>query len=40
VRKDAEGEELLGDPRDDGASRAVLAGEAVIADRLQAMQMV
>ena len=34
------GEERVSDLGDDGPPGAVLAGEAVIADRLQAMQMV
>ena len=34
------GEELVSDLCDDGPPGAVLAGEAVIVDRLQAMQMI
>jgi len=40
VVEHATGEELVGDPRDHGAPRAVLACEALAQDRLQAMQMV
>jgi hypothetical protein len=40
VIEHAAGEELLGDPRDDGAPRAVLTHEAVVADRLQSVQLI
>jgi hypothetical protein len=33
-------EELVRHPRDHGAPRAVLAREALVVDRLQAMQMI
>ncbi len=37
VLEDAAREELVGDLRDDGATRAILAGEAVAVDRLLAL---
>jgi len=40
VVEDATREELLGDLRDHGAPRAVLARKALVVHRLQAMQMV
>ena len=40
VVEDAAGEELVRDLRDDGPPGAVLAGEAVVVDRLQAMQLI
>jgi hypothetical protein len=40
VVEHATGEELVGDLRDHGAPRAVLACEALVVDGLQAMQMV
>ncbi|MEX1113147.1 MAG: hypothetical protein WED32_01690 [Patescibacteria group bacterium] len=38
--EDAAGEELVGDLRDDGPPRAVLARVAVFVDRLEPMQMI
>ncbi|MBC8086732.1 MAG: hypothetical protein H7Z40_05665, partial [Phycisphaerae bacterium] len=40
VLEDAAGEKLVGDLRDDGPPRAVLAREAVVVDRLESMQMI
>ena len=40
VVEHAAGEELVSDLGDDGAPRAVLAREALVVDRLQAMQMI
>ena len=40
VVEHAAGEELVGDLCDDGPPGAVLAGEAVFVDRLEAMQMI
>ncbi len=40
VLEDATRQELVGDPRDDGAPRAVLLSESFVVDRLQAVQMV
>ena len=38
--EDAAGEELVGDLCDHGAPRTVLAREALVVDRLQALQMI
>ena len=40
VLEDAAREELLGDPCDDGALRAVLAREAVVVEGLQGVQVI
>jgi len=40
VLEDATRQELVGDLRDDRAPRAILAGEPLVVDRLQAVQMV
>lgn len=38
--EDAAGEELVGDLRDAGTPWAILAGKALVVDRLQAVQVI